>query len=179
MKMKRPSPATIISLVALTVALGGTATAARTLITSQDIAPGAVTSRHLAPGAVTGAKIAPGAVTTQKLSRGARTVQVASLPGPQGPAGAPGPAGPQGAAGGFDPNKLTAYEGPDVTVFPGDVEVAVADCPAGQRATGGGFFSSIGIAAASVPGTSSWGVIVTNDTVISITINAYVVCAAP
>lgn len=179
MKMKRPSPAMLVALIALAVALGGTATAARNLIIAKDIAPGAITARHLAPGAVTTAKIAPSAVTTQKLAAGARSVQVASLPGPQGAPGPAGPAGPQGPAGGLDPAKVSTVEGPDVFLASGDIGTAIALCPAGQRATGGGFFSSVGITAASLPGTSSWGVIVNNDTVIGITVNAYVVCVAP
>lgn len=176
MKIGRPSPAMMVALVALAVALGGTATAARTLIGGSDIASGAIKARHLAPGAVTGAKLAPGAVSLGKMSPSARPVTVASLPGPQGQAG---PAGPAGAAGGFDPNKLTPVEGPDVYVPTGTVGSATADCPPGQRATGGGFFSSVSFPAASVPGASSWGVVVWNDSGIGVTVNAYVVCAAP
>ena len=51
----------IVTLVALAMALGGTATAAKTLIRGKDIASGAIGSRQLASGAVTLAKIAPSA----------------------------------------------------------------------------------------------------------------------
>ena len=172
MKLRRPSPAMAVACVALGVALGGTATAARTLLTGKDIAPGAITARNLAPGAV----------TLQKLAPSARPVHVASLPGIQGPQGPPGPQGAQGLqgpAGGLDPNKLTALIGPDIVVPAGAVGSAQAFCPAGQRATGGGFFSSVAASAASIPGTSSWAVIVNNNTPIAVTINAYVVCVAP
>lgn len=85
MRLRRPSPATMISCVALAVALGGTATAARTLIQSKDIAPGAVKARNLAKGAVTKAKLAPG-------------VAIAGPQGPQGPRGLAGPKGDTGLA---------------------------------------------------------------------------------
>ncbi|MEW6582745.1 MAG: hypothetical protein AB1416_08295, partial [Actinomycetota bacterium] len=75
--------------------------------------------------------------------------------------------------------KVSTVEGPAITVPPGEVASAVADCPAGQRATGGGFFSSVAFTAGSVPGTTRWAVIVANTTTISVNVNAYVVCVAP
>jgi hypothetical protein len=72
--MRRPSPALVISLVALFVALGGTGYAAFR-VDSEDIAPGAVTQEKIAPGAVTGGKVkestlkqVPSAKTAQQLS---------------------------------------------------------------------------------------------------------------
>jgi hypothetical protein len=71
---KRPSPATIISLIALFVALGGTGYAAFR-VNTEDIAPRAVTEEKIAPGAVTGGKVrestlkqVPSAKTAQRLS---------------------------------------------------------------------------------------------------------------
>lgn len=162
MRVARPSPAMLVALAGL--------------VGSGDIAPGAIKARHLANGAVTGAKIARGAVSLTRLAPEARPVVVASLPGPQGPAG---PAGPPGPAGGFDAAELTTVEGPDVFVPVGAISSATADCGAGRRATGGGFYSSVAFTAASVPGVSSWSVIVWNDTAVDVTVNAYVVCVAP
>ena len=82
---RRPvTPAFALSLIALVVALGGTATAARTLIGSKDIANGAIKARNIAPGAVTLAKIAPAA-----------RAAIQGTSGPQGPSGPSGPAGRQ------------------------------------------------------------------------------------
>jgi hypothetical protein len=69
-QLKRPSPGTALGLLALIVALVGTANASSTHIVVHrgDIAPGAVTSRSLAKGAVRTKKLANGAVTAAKLA---------------------------------------------------------------------------------------------------------------
>jgi len=67
--------------------------------------------------------------------------------------------------------------------FPGDpnaVQAAGANCPAGSKAVGGGFFSSIthvGGNTAFADG-HGWFVTVLNDTGIPVQVNAYAVCAA-
>jgi hypothetical protein len=73
----RPSPALIISVIALIVATSGTAVATASLITgkqikdrsitAKDLATGAVTARVLAAGAVTGKKLASDSVTARSL----------------------------------------------------------------------------------------------------------------
>jgi len=81
-----PSPGTVIAVIALIVALGGTAYAVKlkrnsvgpkqlksNAVTEKKIAGGAVTESKLAGGAVTAAKIAGGAVTEAKLAGGAVT----------------------------------------------------------------------------------------------------------
>jgi hypothetical protein len=85
----------MIACIALAVALGGTATAARTLIHSKDIAPGAVKARNIAKGAVTKAKLARG-------------VGVAGPQGPQGPAGPKGDTGPVGPSNAFQATQATS-----------------------------------------------------------------------
>lgn len=74
-RLKRPSPGTALGLLALIVALIGTANASSTrlIVRRGDIAPGAVTARALARGAVHTKKLAKGAVTAQKLADGAVT----------------------------------------------------------------------------------------------------------
>lgn len=66
----RPSPALVISLAALFVALGGTAWAAHK-IGSKEISAGAITPSKLKNGAVTTAKLRDGAVTGPKIAPGA------------------------------------------------------------------------------------------------------------
>lgn len=74
-KLHRPSPGTVLGLLALIVALAGNANALGThvVVRKGDIAPGAVTARALAPGAVHPKALAKGAVTSRKLRKGAVT----------------------------------------------------------------------------------------------------------
>jgi len=86
-----------IAMIALFIALGGTATAATTLaansvgskqikknaVTAAKIKNGAVTNAKLGAGAVTGAKIAAGTITGDKIAAGTITgdkINVATLP---------------------------------------------------------------------------------------------------
>src|ERR1035441_1303494 len=93
MHSRRPSPATVIAGVALFLALGGTAAAARHfLITStRQIKPSVLRALHGATG---------------------RT----GLQGPAGPAGAIGAQGPQGPAGPVNLGALTIVRAPDILV---------------------------------------------------------------
>jgi len=68
----RPSPAMVVALLALTVALGGSAYAA-TKIGTKQIKAGAVTAKKIRAGAVTSAKIRTGAVGTEKIAPDAVT----------------------------------------------------------------------------------------------------------
>lgn len=152
------SPAMIVALIALTVALGGTATAATY-------------------GLITSAQIQNGTIQLVDVSAKAK----AALRGQRGISGSAGPAGPAGAPGangGFDPNKVTYVTGPRVRVGPGQVASATAECPPGAKPIGGGFFSSITNVGATGTNGSSWYVIVWNDTGVSTDVNAFAVCAA-
>src|SRR6478672_9802175 len=61
MQAHRPSPALVVSIVALIVALGGTAVAAKVLITS---------SGQIRNGAIAGVDLRDGTITKNKLSKG-------------------------------------------------------------------------------------------------------------
>src|ERR1700694_4113003 len=88
---RRPSGASVVALIALIVALSGTAYAAGQIgsrqlkggaVTSQKIKHRAVTTSKLADGAVTTSKLADGAVTTSKLTQSERSEGfVTSVPG--------------------------------------------------------------------------------------------------
>lgn len=114
--MRKPSPALVISCLALVVSLGsGTAYAASTL------AKNSIGRAQIKNGAVTSAKVANGTLTTDDLSQDARTelrgaTGAAGKQGEQGPKGdrgdtgnagppggqgAAGPAGPAGPAGAY------------------------------------------------------------------------------
>jgi hypothetical protein len=71
-RIGRPSHTTVIAYLALFIALGGTAIAAKKIKSSQ-IAKGAVKEKKIAGGAVTSSKLAGGAVTTNKLADAAVT----------------------------------------------------------------------------------------------------------
>jgi hypothetical protein len=73
---RRPSPATVISLIALFVALGSGAYAATAMLPKKSVktrhlAKGVITTQKLRNGAVTAAKIRNGAVTSAKIAAGA------------------------------------------------------------------------------------------------------------
>ena len=92
----RPSPATVIAVIALFVALTGTSIAA----VSQLVPRNSVGTLQLRNNAVSTPKLRNNVVTTAKVrNRTLRAVDFApgQIPaGPAGPAGAAGPAGPLG-----------------------------------------------------------------------------------
>src|SRR5690242_15115686 len=115
MRFKKPSAAMCVALLALFVALGGTA--------------GAVT------GMIGSAQIKDGSIMPVDLSAAAKKVMTGPRgpAGPQGPAGptgtpglqglpgATGPAGPAGPSGGFNPAKVVIRSYGPVTIVPGSV----------------------------------------------------------
>jgi hypothetical protein len=86
----------IVAVIALVVALSGTAVAARTLVTS---------SGQIRNGIVTSADLKNNTVAPRDLSRAARRALTgaAGATGPAGPQGVPGPQGPAGADGATGP----------------------------------------------------------------------------
>ena len=69
---KRPSPAIVISMIALFVAMGGTGYAvSRNSVGANQLKPGAVTAAKLKRGAVTAGKIGPKSVVAGKLGANA------------------------------------------------------------------------------------------------------------
>ncbi len=97
LKPRLPSPALVVALLALFVALGGTGYAALTLeknsVGTKQLRKGSVKTADIAANAVTGAKVRRGSLTASDFNAG-------SLPeGPRGERGERGPEGPRGAAG--------------------------------------------------------------------------------
>jgi hypothetical protein len=148
----RITPSLVLSVLALTVSLGGgTAFAAHYIITS---------TKQLKP-------------SVRRALKGNR--------GPAGPRGFPGlqgTQGPQGAAGPAGIARLITVQGATVTVPPGGIQSAFANCPVGSVATGAGGYVSIGRLAAVNAGGGSSYIIVNNDTSISLDVYAYVFCAS-
>ncbi len=145
----------VISVFALVLALSGGAAVAASKITAKQIKNGAVTQAKIKNNAVTGAKVKDGTLTINDFTPGDR----ARILGPKGVS-------------------TTVVESPALTVAAYDSGTVYAYCPVGKQATGGGYFSSIAIAAASIPGKNSWAVIINNyDNSIAVEVNAWVVCA--
>lgn len=98
-----PSPALVISIVALVVALGGTGYAA-TQLTGRDIRNHSIASADLASGSVTSRTIKNRAVSRRHLTPALRRrLDRIGSPGPMGPPGPAGPAGPAGVTGASGP----------------------------------------------------------------------------
>lgn len=160
---KHFTPSMIVSLIALTIALSGTAVAASPLITGAQIKDHSI-----------------GLVDISNLT----VAKLRGKAGPAGPEGVPGNdgvAGPAGLNGGFDPAKVSYATGAAVYVAVGQVVTATAVCPAGTKAIGGGGFNSISQIGASgpTPDGTSWFIIVLNNTPIPVpNVQAFAVCAA-
>lgn len=77
-RARRPSPAFVVSCIALVMAMGGTSYAAFTLpassVGTKQLKKGAVTTRKIKNGAVTTSKIKNGAVTAAKINTAGLTV---------------------------------------------------------------------------------------------------------
>ena len=74
-RFKRPSPSMAVALLALTVALGGTATAATVLVrSSSQIKDGAVKRADIAPSAINSGRVQDGSLKLNDLSDSAQGV---------------------------------------------------------------------------------------------------------
>jgi hypothetical protein len=153
---KRLSPSLILSVIAVVLALGGTATAASL-----------ITGKQIKNSSVTGADIKNKSLTPSDFSGSVKGDR--GLQGIQGPSGAQGPAGI---------TTVSTVNGPDVNVAPGDVGGADATCPAGSAVVGTGFSSSIGSIGFAERFGASVGIAVANDSSITIQIHAQAICAA-
>ncbi len=129
----RPSPAMVVALVALSVALGGVGYAATVLPAAS------VGTSQLKNNAVTAAKVKNGSLLRADFKTGQLPAGPAGAAGATGPAGAPGPAGVPG----LDAfGKLTYVEGTPVNQLVNSQDFGAATCPAGERPLGGGVLTS-------------------------------------
>lgn len=112
-RLRGPSPAMVVALLALGVALGGTSYAAVSLpknsVGATQLKKNAVTSSRIRNRAVTSAKVKDRSLLAKDFKLGQLPAGARGPAGPQGPAGGQGPAGAAGAKG--DP-------GPLVTTLP-------------------------------------------------------------
>jgi hypothetical protein len=175
-----PSPAMIVACAALVIALGGVSYAAAVLPKNS------VGTTQLQKKAVSGAKIKNDAVTGAKVRSGsllAADFKTGQLPvGAHGPKGDPGPQGPKGdtgAAGAPGVSGVEYIQAASPSIAPGSFDSAMAICPAGKKAIGGG-----GITEDDTPIVESfpnngnaWVVRVRNDAATPVILVTYAVCA--
>jgi hypothetical protein len=168
-RFNRPSPAILVAIAALVMALGGTSYAAIKLPANS------VGKKQLKKNAVTTAKVKNGSLLSADFKAG-------QLPaGPRGQQGPQGPQGPQGAQG--PPGQAGV---PTVTVrsSPEETNSATADCNTGEAALGGGGTSSDGFIWDTGPNVNSgtptgWTAQALQADGSDATVQAWVVCAAP
>lgn len=162
--------AVIASGVIAVAALSSTGTA---------VAGGLITTGQIKDSAITSDKVKNGTLTLKDFKSSERS----KLVGPAGATGATGATGPMGAigpAGASATANSVVVQSPTVTVPAYDIGTVIAFCPAGKKVTGGGYFSSIAIAASSQPSSTgtSWGAVINNsDNSIAVEVWAYAVCA--
>jgi hypothetical protein len=140
MRLHRPSPAMLVALLALFVALGGSSYAALQL------PKGSVGTKQLRNGVVTSKKVKNKSLLLRDFNRSART----GLRGERGPAGPTGPPGPTGTV---DTSNFYTKAQSDArylrstvvvvktlaaSIDADDFETTTVDCPAGYQAVGGG-----------------------------------------
>jgi hypothetical protein len=176
----RPSPALVISVIALILALGGTGYAAITLPKNS------VGAKQLRKNSVTGPKLKKNAVSSAKVRDGsllAADFKAGQLPaGPKGPKGDPGPQGPRGDQGVPGVTTVANRASAWTTVPANSIGTAEAKCQTGELATGGGFVADSGVVvessnAGNVASPTSWIVHVKNTTASAQEFVATVMCA--
>jgi hypothetical protein len=193
----RQSPALLVAMLALFVALTGTAVATTSAL---------ITGNQIKNSSITGADVKNKSLRPIDFSGSVRGARGAAGPaGPQGPQGPQGSQGPDGPAGQQGAAGVPGARGPagatNVTVRTSRTAVGVAadlvyglspDCLGGERATGGGAFVvnynarfvdvawsfPLGTFGTTTP--TSWSVGVQTELAdADAYVQGYVVCAAP
>lgn len=159
LRLRVPSPAFVVAVVALILALGGTSYAAFQIGT-RNIRNGAVTNPKLAANSVGTGKIRNGAVTGSKLNLTGVTVPSANTANAL--------------------NGVTIVSGPSQLVGPNTLQSQTVTCPAGLFAIGAEQVNNGGNTASTnevvLNGASALVFINNLSTTTSVTWHAYVVC---
>ena len=143
-KFHRPSPALVVSVIALSVALGGTSYAAIVLPANS------VGTRQIKKNAVTGAKVKNGSLRKADFGAGQLPAGATGATGAAGANGATGATGPKGAKGdkgdagtdGTGIANIVVRESASTAVAASAIVSVTASCLTGERATGGGWDAS-------------------------------------
>jgi hypothetical protein len=159
LKLRRPSPALVISCLALLVSLSGTGIAAVNALPRGSVGPA-----QLQTGAVNSLKVKDGALRLVDFAAAQRALLKGDTgpQGPQGPKGDKGDRGPKGDQGVPGLSGYTVVERTQSTTA-GFMGLSV-DCPSGSRPLGGGGGTPTPAAGVSVrnsfPTTTGWLVVV-------------------
>jgi hypothetical protein len=176
------SPALIISVLALVLAMTAGATAASNLITGRQIKNGSITGTDIKDRSVGADDLQSESIGPSKLSSGLLDDIAAgkdNLPGPAGPTGPTGPTGPAGPAGSAPALNVVAVTSPHQFLAPGAYTSAMrADCPAGTTVVGTGINAGLGNADFVLSYGSFVGAFVHNDVTITIETWAQAICAS-
>ncbi len=172
-RLRTPSPALVVSVAALVVALGGTSYAAFSLpnnsVGTKQLRSRAVTNAKLGPNSVGTAKINNNAVTASKINTSGLTVPTAN------------------AANSL--NGVQVVRGGPFTNGPSSQNYGQANCPTGTNVIGGGVFGNGGTSqsvnsswptrtATTTPQPNAWGVYENNSSTTStFSFLVYAVCA--
>jgi hypothetical protein len=181
LKGARPSPALVISLVALFVSLGGVGYAAVT-ITGKNVKNGSLTGTDIKNSSLTGKDVKNSSLTTSDVKNS--SLLATDFKAGQLPRGATGPAG----ANGHDGVVNLTYK----TSAPIDNPIASQDfgealCDPGQHAVGGGAVGGSSVVGQDLNGSfpedtslgdgaNGWGAFMDNQTLVAQTFTVYAIC---
>ena len=121
-------PATLLAMLALFVAIGGTATAASGLINGKNIKKGTIAGKAFKNQTITQTKISPAAIAALAGAKGPRGVK-----GEKGSIGSKGPDGDQGVAGAPGTTTVTGTATKVAQASNVDVDQVVLDDLPGSR----------------------------------------------
>jgi hypothetical protein len=139
LKSHHPSPALVVSMIAQSVALGGTSYAAIVLPANS------VGSKQIKGNSMTGAKVKNGSLRVSDFAAGqlpAGATGATGATGVTGTAGAPGLRGDEGdpgADGADGAANVVVRQSASTPVAASAIVTATAQCLTGERATGGGY----------------------------------------
>jgi hypothetical protein len=175
----RPSPALIVSVLALAGSTAGTAIGAGTLTGSGS------TQKPRAEASATVKSLAR-KYAKRYAKRYAKLYASQGPRGATGPRGSRGSRGPTGPRGGFDTSKIARVDGPTTSVAAGATGTSTAACPAGGVVLGGGWDGETNPPTNATIGyndpistNTSWHVTLTNNAASGTTFHAVVMCAKP
>jgi hypothetical protein len=106
---RRPSPAMVVAVIALIVAMSGTGYAALT-ITGKNVKNSSLTGADVRNNSLASVDVKDGALLAKDFKAGQLLAGPQGPQGPQGPAGPHGPAGPQGPAGPSGTAKVLSFD---------------------------------------------------------------------